>query len=329
MATSGVKDAVLRGVLPMALLYAFLTIKCAGAFHLLQLYGNNSLAASQPVLSPHPGRRSTEVIVAIRKTGKFNMAASLLDAVDLSMLPESSTLFVPQDNVAAKLDFRAFNTALPILEYHIVTRELSFRDLQQLPIGTTLETLLKNCTVLITSNSSRDFTVDDVTLTHPDIYLDDSIAVHGIAGIMNASVYGKKQVPFAYHALPPSQSPRNASSPKPPKHSNHSRPPLRSLPPIVTPGNIPPSFPPELTIPVQSAPSRSPQTFPPALAPASEAPNPHRYSPAPQLSPAAQRSYPNVTAFARSGAHNSLVNLPYMTKTLVATALLQTVAIFT
>ena len=156
------------------------------------------------------GRMSDEqMIEALRKKGHYNMIATFLDTLDLKhVLPESSTLLVPMDGevMSSLLNLRP-EAWLPVFQYHVLTQQFSFLDLQQLPTGQILPTLLINSTVMVTNNSTDNFTVDDVRISYPNILLASNVAVHGLNGVMNSTVFG----PIKPIAFPPPSSSASAS----------------------------------------------------------------------------------------------------------------------
>ena len=156
------------------------------------------------------GRMSDEqMIEALRKKGHYNMIATFLDTLDLKhVLPESSTLLVPMDGevMSSLLSLRP-EAWLPVFQYHVLTQQFSFLDLQQLPTGQILPTLLINSTVMVTNNSTDNFTVDDVRISYPNILLASNVAVHGLNGVMNSTVFGQIK-PIAF---PPPSSSSSAS----------------------------------------------------------------------------------------------------------------------
>eukprot|EP00249_Psilotum_nudum_P027985 c36352_g1_i1 orf=1-849(-) len=188
-----------------------------------------------------PGQKQPMAVLALKNAQKFQLAAGILASLDMNLLPASATLLVPNDKAVSKVDndINGFGNAFPTLRYHVVTRQLSFRDLLDLRVGTRLETLLKDNTVLITNSDQRNYTVDDVRLTRPDIYFDDTMVIHGIDGILNASVYGNRSFSLvrppapAVRTLPP---PFPASSPK----ATFAAAP-RSINPAFEPSESPPS----------------------------------------------------------------------------------------
>ncbi|KAB5521773.1 hypothetical protein DKX38_026092 [Salix brachista] len=106
---------------------------------------------------------------------------------DSTTFPISSTFFIPSDNSLSPTT----TTADPdIVPYHIVPQRLSFADLQQFKAFSRLPTLLFDRSILITNNSASNFTLDASRLTHPNIYTNAAIAVHGIDNLLDHSVYG-------------------------------------------------------------------------------------------------------------------------------------------
>ena len=128
----------------------------------------------------------------IRNKGNFNIAANLFDSMDMeSLLPTDQTactLLVPEDGDAMKelMAENTFESLMPTLSYHILTQRLTFMDLQRIPTGQTVETLLRTFTVLVTNNPTDNLTfIDDVLVLYPNLFLGSNIAVHGMNGVMN------------------------------------------------------------------------------------------------------------------------------------------------
>ncbi|XP_074365337.1 FAS1 domain-containing protein SELMODRAFT_448915-like [Apium graveolens] len=108
------------------------------------------------------------------------------------VLPVNATLFVPSN--PAVLHLRHVEPAefdKDLMSYHIIPQRLSFEDLLTLNLGTRLPTLLPSKSIIITSNSFDNFTVDDSRITHPNIYVSPKFAMHGIESTFNYGVYGE------------------------------------------------------------------------------------------------------------------------------------------
>ncbi|KAH7295135.1 hypothetical protein KP509_27G033900 [Ceratopteris richardii] len=153
----------------------------------------------------------SSMVQALKREADYSIAAAFLGSVDLSyLLPENSTILVPMDDSLAQADvhFSTFSTVVPILQYHVIPHRLVFHDLQQLPVGQTLETLLLNNTIIITRNSLASFTIDDVPISRRNIFVSISNVVHGINGVLNFAMYGKMKRIYDFHqSAPPSSGP--------------------------------------------------------------------------------------------------------------------------
>ncbi|KAL9366206.1 hypothetical protein Peur_037405 [Populus x canadensis] len=127
------------------------------------------------------------IIDAILGTGDFKNWANALSMADSTTFPISATFFIPSDNSLSPITTSADPDIFP---YHIVPQRLSFADLQQFKTFSRLPTLLFDKSILITNNSASHFTLDGSRLTHPDIYTNAAITVHGIDNLLDHSVYG-------------------------------------------------------------------------------------------------------------------------------------------
>ncbi|CAL0304887.1 unnamed protein product [Lupinus luteus] len=123
-----------------------------------------------------------------------NIMDALIGANDLTtmlnptMLPLTLTLFIPHHNT-----FFHNNKNNPPLDpflfpYHIIPQRLTFSDLLLLPSTTNLPTLLPYRTISVTNNSAANFSLNGVPLTHPDLYSNPSLVVHGVANILDYSL---------------------------------------------------------------------------------------------------------------------------------------------
>ncbi|CAK8534574.1 unnamed protein product [Lathyrus sativus] len=121
----------------------------------------------------------------------------------------SLTLFIPQQTLSpssSTLDPFAF-------PYHIVPQRLPFADLLLLPRYTRLPTLLPGKTITITDNSLGNFTLDDVLLTHPDLYNTSSLAVHGVERLLDYSTIGDASImPNSPNFLPVGETWKSAAA---------------------------------------------------------------------------------------------------------------------
>lgn len=126
-----------------------------------------------------------DVVAALQNAGDFSTVATLLKAVDIAALPLNATILAPDDRAVSQLDFLSFVQAKPIIQYHVLTHQLPFRNLQQLIVGTRIDTLLINKTVVVTSNDVWNFTLNHVVVTRADLFSNSGLVVHGLDGILN------------------------------------------------------------------------------------------------------------------------------------------------
>ncbi|KAM7279647.1 hypothetical protein ACFE04_006781 [Oxalis oulophora] len=130
--------------------------------------------------------------------GDFNSWSNTISSVAAS-LPLSATIFLPADD-------SFFHTSVDpyIFPYHIVPQRLDFSQLRLLSPRYRLPTLVPGKTILITSNSAANFTLDDTVLSHPDLYTTPAIVVHGISTLFDYKTYGDNVVhpppsPLSHH----------------------------------------------------------------------------------------------------------------------------------
>ncbi|MBA0828200.1 hypothetical protein Goarm_012907 [Gossypium armourianum] len=177
---------------------------------------------SPPPLHQH---QLNNIIDALVGAGDFNNWANMLSASHFFMLPLSATLFVPSDDsvfpfpvpvptsstTAAAASATAFDPL--IIPYHIVPQRLTFSQLTLFKPFSRLPTLLPSKTLLITNSSHSNFTLDASQISHPDLYLTSALAVHGIASLLNYTVYGGD--PGLVHGLAPALPPPPPPPPPP------------------------------------------------------------------------------------------------------------------
>ncbi|KDP34881.1 hypothetical protein JCGZ_09169 [Jatropha curcas] len=149
------------------------------------------ITAPPPPRHIHHGYRQqlNNIIDALIGAGDFNIWANVLSVADPSTLPISATLFIPADDsrspIATTITIDPY-----IFPYHIVPQRLSFVDLGQFKLYSRLPTLLPGKSILVTNSSISNYTLDGSLVSHPDLYTNANIAVHGIATLLDYSVYG-------------------------------------------------------------------------------------------------------------------------------------------
>ncbi|KAJ4702790.1 FAS1 domain containing protein [Melia azedarach] len=157
-----------------------------------------SPSSSATPATPQQDQQLNNIIDALIGAGDFNTLTNIISSSSFSL---SATFFVPSDDFRLPLD--PFT-----LSYHIVPQRLTFSDLCLLRPFSRLPTLLPGKSILVTNNSAANFTVDDSPLSHPDLYLTSSIAVHGIQNSLDYSVYGGPQ-PLSPPPPPPAPASRD------------------------------------------------------------------------------------------------------------------------
>lgn len=145
--------------------------------------------AQPPPLQIPPPQQIGNIIDALIGAGDFSSWVSILSVANPLVLPLSATLFVPQDSGDLGSDRHPPMDPL-LFPYHVVPQRLTFSDLLLFKPDTRLPTLLPAMSICITNNSRSNFTVDDTLITHPDLYATESVAVHGVASILDYSVFG-------------------------------------------------------------------------------------------------------------------------------------------
>ncbi|CAA7026869.1 unnamed protein product [Microthlaspi erraticum] len=109
----------------------------------------------------------------------------------LHISPEIFLSSSPNTTLFAIDDAALYNTSsLPplflkqILQYHTIPLRLPMKDLLEKPQGTCLPTLLRHKSVEISTvdEESRTAEVNHVLISHPDMFLGDSLVIHGVLG---------------------------------------------------------------------------------------------------------------------------------------------------
>ncbi|OVA10044.1 FAS1 domain [Macleaya cordata] len=187
--------------------------------------------ATAPSSNPHTtiklNRASDQqlrnIIEALMGTQDFSNWAVVLSTTDPSTFPLTATLFIPSDNALSNItptEFRQFHPS--IFAYHIIPQQLNFSLLKTFKIGSRIPTLLPNNTILVTTNSESNYTIDDSQIIHPDLYINGAIAVHGIGSLLNYSVFGGGFLED--HQIPNQSPPDEPSSPGIDDNDDHKKP---------------------------------------------------------------------------------------------------------
>ncbi|XP_050368822.1 FAS1 domain-containing protein SELMODRAFT_448915-like [Argentina anserina] len=141
--------------------------------------------------SPPPATGSTpqqmnNIVDALIGSGDFGSWANIIAAANPLNLPLSATVFMPESGAVSRTPVAdAF-----LLPYHVVPQRLTFADLRLFKTNSRLPTLLPGKSIVATCNSDSNFTVDGATITQPDVYVTNNVVVHGVARVLDYSVYG-------------------------------------------------------------------------------------------------------------------------------------------
>ncbi|KAL9239649.1 hypothetical protein vseg_013952 [Gypsophila vaccaria] len=135
------------------------------------------------------------IIDAILNAGDFSNWANLISGLDPSSFPISATIFVPDDDSFLRPPPASSTVLLSFIDpllfpYHIVPRRFVFSELLLFPSGARLPTLLAGKTLVVTNNSAFNFTVDGALVTRPDLYQNGAVAVHGVGGVLDYTLFG-------------------------------------------------------------------------------------------------------------------------------------------
>ncbi|KAF7852188.1 hypothetical protein BT93_L5347 [Corymbia citriodora subsp. variegata] len=178
------------------LLFLFCVLPTAAAMSASPSPSSPTVPDAVPAAPPADGaccpQQVSNILDALLGSSDFGNWASVLSAVHPSTLPVSATLFVPGGG--GDDDGAALSALLPkdppSLLYHVVPQHLAFSQLKLFRTGSRLPTLLPNNSILVTGGSPSNFSLDGVPLVEPDLFSSDSLAVHGVAGVLNYRVYG-------------------------------------------------------------------------------------------------------------------------------------------
>ncbi|CAN1296787.1 Fasciclin-like arabinogalactan protein 21 [Linum perenne] len=133
-------------------------------------------------------RLSTDATLHLRRSG-FSLATSLL-------LTSHNTFFSSPNSTVFALNDSFFSTASAasppaaaqqlllnqLLPYHTSPLLLQMLDILKFPPGTCLPTLVQGKSLLVTKIDEKYLTaeINGVNISHPDIVLERSIAIHGV-----------------------------------------------------------------------------------------------------------------------------------------------------
>ncbi|KAI3899480.1 hypothetical protein MKW92_036757 [Papaver armeniacum] len=126
-----------------------------------------------------------KIIEALMATQDYSNWAEVLTA----------TFLIPTDNnplINTASSSSSCQSLSSTIGYHIIPQQLSFSVLGTFPIGSRIPTLLPEKSILVTNNSKSNYTIDEIQITYPDLYMNGAVVVHGINSTLNYTVYGCK-----------------------------------------------------------------------------------------------------------------------------------------
>ncbi|KAI3827091.1 hypothetical protein L1987_01155 [Smallanthus sonchifolius] len=218
---------------PLLLLFTTAALTTATSLHQLSSTNSSSLAPSPsnlpnsppplppPVSEPLPPpaadymqqQQLKNIIDALIGAGDFAAWANILfnpipnSSTNAALIPTTATMFVPGNDALSHLSATATGayTFDPfIIPYHVLPQRLTFSELQLFKTQTRIPTLLPSKTIVITDNTPSHFTIDDSLITQPDIYSNAAVCVHGVANILDYTLYGEAdQTPPTFLPPPP------------------------------------------------------------------------------------------------------------------------------
>ncbi|KAI3952639.1 hypothetical protein MKX01_013601 [Papaver californicum] len=126
-------------------------------------------------------------------------ALMVLSITDPFTFPITATFLIPSDDpLISTTSTSSFTSSSSCcsrslsstIGYHIIPQQLSFSVLQTFAIGSRIPTLLHEKTVLATNNSKSNYTIDEIQIAYPDLYMNGAVVVHVIKKILNYTFFG-------------------------------------------------------------------------------------------------------------------------------------------
>ncbi|KAI3912482.1 hypothetical protein MKX01_020500 [Papaver californicum] len=133
------------------------------------------------------------IIEALMATQDYSNWAEVLSITDPFTFPITATFLIPSDNPLINTTSSSYSSSQSLsstIGYHIIPQQLSFSVLQTFAIGSRIPTLLPEKTILVTNNSRSNYTIDEIQITYPDLYMNGAVVVHGIKSTLNYTVFG-------------------------------------------------------------------------------------------------------------------------------------------
>ncbi|XP_060189886.1 fasciclin-like arabinogalactan protein 21 [Lycium barbarum] len=120
---------------------------------------------------------------ALRNQG-FNILATLLQiSPEIFLSTPQSTIFAIQDSAISKLSVPSW-AMKQLLQYHTSPSRIPFQELLKMSQGSCLMSLLSQKKIAITKvdEKNRFIMINNVSVSHPDLFLEKSLSIHGVTG---------------------------------------------------------------------------------------------------------------------------------------------------
>ncbi|KAF8091699.1 hypothetical protein N665_0438s0028 [Sinapis alba] len=127
-----------------------------------------------------------EIISSLSQAKYEDWSAAFIstdDKIRGGVLP--ATLFIPVAATDEHLGDRN------VAAYHVVPEKMEFSDLLAKEDKTRIVTLLAGCSILVRNTTEGGLTLDGVSVTEPDIFVDKFIAIHRIRFPLDFTKYGR------------------------------------------------------------------------------------------------------------------------------------------
>ncbi|MCL7046784.1 hypothetical protein MKW94_019132 [Papaver nudicaule] len=132
------------------------------------------------------------ILEALVATQDYSNWAEVLSITDPFTFPITATFLIPADNpfINTTTTSSSHESLSSTISYHIIPQQLPFSVLQTFGINSRIPTLLPGNTILVTNNSQSNYTINEIPITNPDMYMNGAVVVHGIKSTLNYTVFG-------------------------------------------------------------------------------------------------------------------------------------------
>ncbi|KAF8370237.1 hypothetical protein HHK36_002047 [Tetracentron sinense] len=144
---------------------------------------NTQMPLSPKPDSPIAHELSLNASRALRRSGFTFMATLLQISPELFLQSSESTIFAITDSVVSNISLPTW-LMKALLHYHTSPSKLSMEDLLKKAQGSCLPTLLhgKNLAITKTNDTERSVEINQVSISHPDIFVQGPFSIHGVVG---------------------------------------------------------------------------------------------------------------------------------------------------